>query len=308
MPIDSTIETAFTKQYGPSLYILTQQKFSKFAPKVRSEPVTGATVAFFDRLGEADGEEITARYPKTPINEIPNTRRRVGLTGVHTNTPLDALDKLQIMIEPQSSYQQAQAMYLARKQDDRIVAAMTGSAQAGVDGDTAVTFAQDSISINGDGTITSLGTAADPATEVDITLAKILTMLQIFNDLDVDEDIVKYWAVRPKTISDMLGLEQIGSSDYNTIKAIQAGKMNQYCGFTWFWSNRITKNTTDETCYRSLAWAQDGVIFATWADVMSRVSERADLSYTIQVYSKMVNGAVRMDGAKVHECLNKVAV
>jgi hypothetical protein len=40
---------------------------------------------------------------------------------------------------------------------------------------------------------------------------------------------------------------------------------------------------------------------------MNRVSEREDLSYTIQVYSRMVNGAVRLDGDKVHECLNQVA-
>ena len=308
MAIPSTIEVAFTKQYGPSLYMLSQQKTSKFAGKTSRESVNGATVAFFDRLGLAEGEEITSRHPDTPINEIPNTRRRVSLTSVHVNTPLDNLDQLQIMIDPQSKYQMAQAMWLGRVIDDRIVAAMLGTASAGVDGGTSVTFAKDSLSINGDGTITSLGTGAVPGTEVDMTLAKMLLMMQIFNDEDVDPDIPNHWAVRPNTISDMLDITEIGSSDYNTVKALQAGVMNPYMGFNFFWSNRITKNTSDETCYRSLAWAQDGVIFASWEDIEVRVSERPDKSYMIQVYSRMTNGAVRLEGAKVHECLNKIAV
>ena len=307
MPIDSTIEVAFTKQYGPSLYMLAQQKTSKFASKVTRDTVSGATVAFYDLLGLAEGEEITSRHPATPNNEIPNTRRRVSLTSMHVNTYLDHLDKLQMMIDPQSPYQVAQGRWAGRIFDDRIIAAMLGTAYCGEAGATSVTFANDSISINGDGTATALGTAAAPATEVDMTLAKMLLMLQIFNDQDVDPDIPKHWAVRPKTISDMLDLTEIGSADYNTVKALKIGKVEEYMGFNFFWSNRITKNTSDETCYRSLAWAQEGVIFSTWEDVFTRVSERDDLSYTIQVYTRFTNGAVRLEGAQVHECLNKIA-
>jgi hypothetical protein len=304
--MDSTIEVAFTKKYSPMLYILTQQKGSKFASKVRRETVTGAKEAYFDRLGLADGEEITTRHPDTPTNEIPNSRRKVTLTSVHCNTPLDNLDKLQMMIDPQNAYTVAQANYLGRVQDDRIVAAALGSAWCGEDGTTEVAFKDDSISINGAGTATTLGTLAVTGA-ADMSLAKILLMLQIFNQEDVDEDIPKYWAVTPKDVSDMLDLEEIGSSDYNTIKAIQAGRMNPYCGFNFFWSNRITKDAAAGTAYRTFAWAQDGIIFATWEDVYNRVSERGDKSYMLQVYSRMTNGALRIDGAKVHECLNQVA-
>jgi len=306
MPIDSTIEVAFTKQYGPSLYMLAQQKTSKFASKVTRDTVSGATVAFYDLLGLAEGEEITTRHPATPNNEIPNTRRRVSLTSMHVNTYLDHLDKLQMMIDPQNKYQVAQARWAGRTFDDRIIAAMLGTAYCGVDGATAVTFAADSLSINGDGSVTSLGTAAVPATEVDMTLAKMLLMMQIFNEGDVDEDIPKFWAVTPKDVGDMLDLEEVGSSDYNTVKTLKEGKVEYFNGFNFFWSNRLTKNTTDETCNRTIAWSQEGVIFSTWEDVFNRVSERDDLSYTIQVYSRFTNGAVRLEGAQVHECLNKV--
>lgn len=305
MPIPSTIETAFAKQYGPMLFMLSQQKKSKFATKVTRDTVVGAKEAFYDRLGEATGEDITTRHPKTPINEIPNTRRRVRLTSTHTNAPLDHLDKLQMMLDPQNKYTIAQARFFGRKFDDTIIDAMLGNAFAGEEGDTTVTFAEDSVSINGDGTVTELGTGATPETEVDMTLAKILTMLQIFNDEDVDEDNRKYWAFRPKSISDMLDITEIGSADFNTFKALAAGRLEQFSGFDMFWSTRLPLNTSDETCFRSIAWAAEGVIFATWEDVFNRIDERPDLSYMIQVYSRMTRGAVRLEGAQVHECLNK---
>lgn len=303
--MDSTIEVAFTKQYGPSLYMLSQQKMSKFASKVTRDTVSNAKEKYYDLLGLAEGEEITTRYPKTPHNEMPNTRRRVSLTAMHTNSYLDHLDKLQMMIDPQNKYQVAQARWAGRTYDDRIIAAMLGTAYCGEDGTTAVTFADDSISICGDGSVTSLGTAATEETEVDMTLAKMLAMMQIFNEGDVDADIPKFWAVSPKDIGDMLDLEEIGSADFNTVKTLREGKVEYFNGFNFFWTNRLPLSS-DETCRRTIAWSQEGVIFSTWEDVFNRVSEREDLSYTIQVYSRFTNGAVRLEGKQVHECLNKI--
>jgi hypothetical protein len=308
--MESTIEVAFAKQYSPMLYMLSRQKKSKFAPKCRFETIRNAKEAFFDRLGLAEGEEMTTRHPPTPNHEIPNTRRRCSITGYHVNSYIDHLDKLQMMLDPQNPYTQAQAADLGKQMDIRIIAAMTGTAYAGEDGATSVTFAQDSISINGDATATTIGTAATAAGSgavADISLSKMLLMMQIYHQEDVDPDITKYWAVNPKSTMDMLNLTEVKSADYNTVKVLVDGKVASYMGFNWFWSNQILKDSATETAYRSLCWAQDGVIFGSAEGITNRVSERSDLSYTIQVYSRMVNGALRLDGDKVHECLNKVA-
>jgi hypothetical protein len=278
---------------------------SKCAPKVRTEVIRNAKEGYFDRLGLAEGEDMVTRHPATPNHEIPNTRRRCSITGYHVNSYIDHLDKLQMMLDPQNEYTQAQAANLGRVIDDRIIAAMLGTANCGEAGGTAVTFASDSLSINGNGTVTTLGTAAAPSAN-DISLVKMLLMMQIFNQADVDPDITKWWMVNPKTTMDMLNLTEVKSADYNTVKVLVDGDVSSWMGFNWFWSNRVTQEATN-ACYRSIAWAQDGVIFGTSEGIMNRVSEREDLSYTIQVYSRMVNGAVRLDGDKVHECLNQVA-
>jgi len=307
MSLPSTIDVAFVNQYQSSLYVLSQQQKSKFASRVRNEQVMGESKAF-DRLGEAEVEEITTRYPDTPNNEQPHSRRWVTPSNFHTNSYIDNQDKLKMIINPQNEYQQNQGRALGRKTDDLIITAALGTAATGNTPTTStVAFKDESVSINGDGTVTTLGTLAAVAVVTDMSIAKIETMLRLFHDADVDEQLPLYWAISPKSVEDLLQLQQVGSSDYNTVKALAEGRFERYSGFGFFWTTRLTKDAATSTAYRSIAWAEDGIIWGSAQSVMSRIDERTDKSYTIQVYSKMNGNAVRMDGDKVHECLNQVA-
>jgi len=306
MPQASTVSTAFVQNYSANVYMLCQQVGSKMRNKVRLETVSRAENAYFDRLGEADCQEITSRHGDTPLNEIPHSRRRLTPADYNTATLIDNADQLKMLIDPRSPYARAQAMELGRKTDDVIIAGAFADAVTGKAGTGTVTFQSDSVSINGDGTVTTLGTLAVSGTEVDMSLNKMLLMMEIFNLADVDPDIPKHWMIAPKTVRDMLQLTQVGSADYNTVKAIVEGKVEYWGGFNYFWSNRITKDAASSAAYRSLAWAQDGIILGQAEGIMSRITERADKNYSMQVYSEMSIGAIRLDGDKVHECLNDV--
>jgi len=303
MSLPSTIDVAFVQQYQSMLYVLAQQQKSKFASRVRNESVQGESKSF-DRLGEAEVEEITTRHPDTPNNEQPHSRRWVTPSNYHTNSYIDKVDQLKMLINPQNEYAQNQARALGRQTDDLIITAALGTAPAGVTSTTStVAFKDESISINGDGTITTLGTLAAVTTVADISLAKIETMLRLFNDADVDPQIPKYWAVTPKDIEDMLQIQQLTSTDYVSMKNAEAGEIARFSGFNFFWSTRLTKDAVGSTGYRTISWAQDGIVWASAEGVWSRIDERTDKSYTVQLYSRMNGGAVRMVGDQVHDCL-----
>lgn len=303
----STIEVARAQQYGTLIRSLSQQVKSKFVPNVENDTIVGAKAKCYDRLGEAESQDATTRHGDTPLNEIEHSRRWITLTDKDTGTLLDKFDEWKMLLDPRNKYTQHQSSELQRQQDDVIISAALGDATAGEERGTTVAFQDDSISINGDGTATSLGTLAAVVTVADIDIDKMLLMMQIFNQEDVDPDIRKYWAVNPKTVRDMLNLTKVGSADYAAVKNLQRGMIDEYAGFNWFWSNRITKDAVTETAYRDFAWAEDGIIFAQAKDVTARISERSDKKYAWQVYSCISCGAVRFDGAKVHECLNQVA-
>lgn len=303
----STVSVAFTEQYSALLYVLSQQKGSKFRNLVRNETVSNSRNAYFERLGLATAQKITTRHGDTPLNEIPHSRRRLTPEDYNTATLLDTADQLKMLIDPKSPYANAQAMELGRIIDDVVVEAMLGSVSTGQSGGTEVAFKDDSRSINGDGTVTTLGTLASSGTETDITLAKILTMMNLFNEEDVDPDIPKNWAVSPREIQVMLDITEIGSADFNTVKALAAGRVETFSGFNFFWTNRLPLDVASEATRRTIAWAQDGVILGTAQNITSKISERDDKNYSVQVYAEQSLGAIRLEGAKVHEALMDLA-
>ena len=303
----STVSTAFTEQYSALVYMLAQQKGSKLKMCVRNETVNNARNAYFERLGLADAQEITTRHGDTPLNEIPHSRRRLTPVDYNTATLLDNQDQLKMLIDPKSPYAQAQAMTLGRQIDDIVIASVYADVATGQSGGTSIAFEDDSRSMNGDGTITTLGTLASSGTETDITLAKILAMSNLFNEEDVDVDIPKYWCVSPREIQIMLDIEELTSADYMAVKALLQGKIEQVMGFKWIWSTRLPLDAASGACTRTFAWAEDGLILGTAEDITSRITERDDKNYSIQVYSEMSAGAIRLEGAKVHEALMDIA-
>lgn len=306
MPL-SSVTTAFTKQYQSNLYILSQQRGSKAQDKCRVETITSTEQAYWDTLGVVAAQLITGRHSPTPNNEPEHGRRRADPADYDTNSFVDKEDDLKMLIEPTSPIAQRQADALGRTKDDIFFAAALGEAKEGKEGATTYDLYEESIGINGDGTATTVGTLPAVATIVTMTLDKILLMMQIYNQEDVDPDIEKYWCVHPRTIRGMLDLDEVGSADYNTVRTLAEGKVDSYGGFKFLWSNRLTKDAATGTGYRSISWARDGMILGLAKEVSSRIDTRSDLRYTTQVYSWMSMCAVRMEGAKVHECLNKVA-
>jgi hypothetical protein len=307
----ATIETIFAKQFSPTLLILSQQKGSKFESKVRRETVSRAEEAYFDTV-DADDDPVqdNTRHGDTPLDEGEYGRRQAKPVKWHKGRMLDSYDLARMYADPTGPTVQSFAYSFGRKKDKIIRDAALGTAYIGKEGASSVTFQAESVSINGDGTTTTLGTLATAAGSdvvADISLAKMLIMGEIFNNADVDPDIMRYWAVSPKCVGDMLDLTEVGSADYNTVKALREGKVDYFAGFNFFWTNLLTKDAATETAYRTIAWAQDGIILATIGDLTTSIDKRTDKCNEKQIYSKMDLAAVRMEGAKVHECLNKVA-
>jgi hypothetical protein len=81
-------------------------------------------------------------------------------------------------------------------------------------------------------------------------------------------------------------------------KALVQGDINTFVGFEFIVSNRLSDDGTSRLCY---AWAQDGCKLAVGKDVMARIDERSDKSYSTQVYYCATFGATRMEEDKVVE-------
>jgi len=278
--MSSQVTTAFVQQYSANVQMLSQQMGSRLRDAVRVESMTGKN-AFFDQVGVATAVKRTTRHGDTPQIDTPHARRRVSLVDYEYADLIDDQDKVRMLIDPTSSYAMAAAAAMGRAIDDEIIAAATGTAFTGETGSTSTALpAGQQIAAGG----------------TDMTVAKLREAKKILDLADVDPSIPRYIAVGPNQIESLLGDTNVTSSDFNTVKALVQGDVNQFMGFTFIMSNRLGLSSGTRSCF---AWAEDGLALAVGRDVNARIDERADKGYATQVYYAMSIGSTRMEENKV---------
>jgi hypothetical protein len=268
--MSNQITTAFVQQYSSNVQMLSQQMGSYLRGAVDVESVVGKN-AFFDQVGKTTAQLRTSRHADTPQLDTPHSRRRVSLADYEWADLIDNADKVRLLIDPTSSYAKAAAAAMGRAMDDVVITALGGTAFSGETGSTSVSL--------------PAGQKPYSASQSDgLTIAKLLEAKKILDLNDVDPSIQRYFLCGPNQISDLLGTTQITSSDFNTVKALAQGQLDSFLGFKFIVSNRL-----------------DAIKLAIGQDVLARIDERADKSYSTQVYYAMSIGATRMEEEKVVE-------
>ena len=279
------ITQAFVNQYKSNVIQLSQQKGSRLEGAVRVERDVNANQYFFERLAKAAAVKKISRHSDTPQIDSNHDRRMVTLVDYEWADLVDKEDKVRILINPESEYAIAAAWALGRSKDDEIIAAMNGSSFSGVNGATVNAFpAGQKVAVAAAG----------------LTLAKLLSAKQIIDLSDVDPDIPRYILVSPVHITDMLNTTEVKNADYNVVKALAMGQVDTFMGFKFVMSNRLIA-ATDGSTSAVMAWAQTGMGFAVASDIKTRITERADKSYSVQVYVAGTFGATRVEDEKVVE-------
>lgn len=287
--MSSQITTAMIEQYKANIDLLSQQQGSMLRSCVRVETLN-AENAFFDQIGATEAIEKTGRHSATPQIDTPHSRRMVTPRDFNWADYIDNQDKLKILNDPQSEYAVNGSYAMGRKMDDVIIEGMTGTAYTGKTGGTAVTLpASQEVAVNLSGANTGL------------TIAKLRRARSILklNEVDLRNPLNKaYIAVGQQQIDDLLATTQTTSSDYAAIKALVDGEISYFMGFEFINIQRLNHVTATDvrTC---VAFAKSGMCFGVAEDIKVRIDERADLSYTNQVYVEASFGATRMEEEKV---------
>ena len=276
--MSTQITTAFSQQFSTNVQLLSQQMGSILRAAVSEESVTGEK-ASFDNVGSSAAVKRTSRHQDTPLVETPHDRRMVTLETYEWADLIDEADKVQMLIDPTSTYARAAAAAMGRAMDDSIIAAATGSALTGKTGGTSTALTQ---------TIAN-GSA-------DMTVAKLIEAKKKLDDGSVDPSIPRHIVVGPDQIEALLGTTSVTSSDFNTVKALVQGEIDTFMGFKFHTSTRLSKAGNIRKCF---AYAEDGLKLAVGKDVMSEIERRADKSYSTQVFYCASFGATRMEEAKV---------
>ena len=268
----------YAQQFQDNVMQLAQQKGSRLRNLVWTKEANSEKVNF-ERLGETAAVAKTTRYADTPNVEMVHDRRVVTLTDYHWATMHDWTDDVRMLVDPRSSYTESGAWAMGRAIDDLIIAAATGNAVDGAGTNVALGAGQ---------AITESGTAG-------LTVAKLLTAKEKFDAAEVESDD-RVIIVGSRQISDLLNTTEVKSSDFNTVKALAEGRLDEYLGFKFIRSERLTIASSKRLC---IAFQKRGIGLAIGKDVMTRVDDRPDKSYGWQVYMAWAMQATRVEEARV---------
>lgn len=282
-----TIDKAHIRQFNDNVILLAQQKGSKFRGMVREKPLKG-NAAYFDRLAATEAVQKTSRFAPTPNIDQEHSRRRVTPQDWHWASLIDSDDVERMLTSPESDYAQLGAWALGRRIDTIVLEAARGDAYS-VDADLAASAAA-----LPSGQKVAVGTTG-------LTIAKLLSTKEIFwnNDIDVeDPDMQVVFAASPKSLLQLMNSTEVKSADYNAVKALAEGKIDEYMGFKFKRTTRLAKTGNTRFC---IAWLKNAIGLAVNGDISTKVSERDDLSYATQVYCETTLGATRVEDEKVVE-------
>ena len=264
--------------------------------------MTGDTL-FVERVGATEMQAMTTRHGDTPQVDTPHSRRKLTVADYNWADKIDNVDKLKLLIDPQSTYVQNAVFAANRQIDDVIIAALGASAWSGHTGATEVyNYATDECRlIESDGTLVAAGSNFAGKTETALTIAKLLTCKQLLDDAEIDPDRQRYFLTNPFNINQLMNTTEVKSADYNTVRALAQGQIDTFMGFKFLMSTRLPVDGTDAEATNCYAFAQDAIVLSIAEEPKVEIDRLPTKNYSTQVYVEESLGATRVEGPAVIE-------
>lgn len=281
----STVPDHYVVKYDDDVKLVAQQKKSRLEECVTLHAnIVGASKAV-DRYGETEAQEILSRHGDTKHIEVPHLRRYIDLRDYNHPTLLDNEDSIKILDNPTNKYVMGAVAAMNRRKDKVIIAALNASARDAKNVMNAL----------------PAGQVILPAA-TDISMAKLRTAIELLNAAEADspeeDGTMRTFVYTSRQLSILMADSTVTSADYNTMKALQDYKIDEFMGLKWKRVEFLPKAGAVRSCF---IFGKSYVGLGIGKDIKNKVSERADKNHAIQTYTEMSIGAVRIEDDGVVE-------
>lgn len=280
------IPTHYTTEFSTNWIHRAQQMKARFDAFVLDEQFSGERKRY-DRLQKQDSRLRTERKAPTPVTETSTDsrwcyRQTYDLANVLAEEDASNLGSL---VLPTSDYVQSHAFGYHRDCDRVAYAAAIGSSISGELGTTLTALPAGQTIVHG-----STG----------LTLAKLLSTVEILNGADLMDEQERILVVSPKQMTNLLNTTEVKSVDYNSVKALVDGKVDTFMGFKFVVSNVPTIASTTRSC---VAWCK-GAIKRVKGAQRTTIDRLPGNSNATQIFSSWDLSAVRVydEGVVLIEC------
>lgn len=292
--MSQAVTTHYVQQYTTNVQLLSQQRQSRLRGSVTIGQYVGKQGVPVDQFAPTVAQKRTTRYPALTPVDTQTDRRWVFPVDYDWNDLIDGIDKLRMLIDPQSSYVQNGMSAMTRAMDDEIIGAFFSTAKTGVDGSTSTTFPSSQQ--------VSASEGASAATGLNVEKLKAGIQILLANEAWDPSSGDRITAViTAKQNRNLMDEVQVINSDYNGEKAVvNDGFVMSWGKVDFIHSERLALNGSSQT--RCPMFVKAGMHLGLWQDLSADVSQRKDLAgLPYQVYLYGTFGGTRIEEKKVVE-------
>ena len=317
--MSTQVTTAFVKQFDANVQLLVQQMGSRLRNAVTLEAGKIGEEVFMDRIGATSAQKVTSRHADSPLISTPHDRRRVTPVDYDWGDMIDNPDKLRLLIDPASAYSVNAAMAMGRAIDEEVIGAIVGTASGSEN--TSGSAASTDISLDASQQVdanTNTYAVDSESGYTNLTVGKLIHARKILgageaDDYDVNGNSNLFLVLNANQLAQLLTSTKVNSADYNQVRALVAGDLNQYMGFNIIRTEKIPTTAGTESYSGTTACPQEnsanveyclafhrrGVGLCVWEDIVARISERPDKRFSQYIYYRMTVGATRLEEERV---------
>lgn len=280
-----SIDQFFVQKYQNTITLLCQQRQSRLEGTTLPPVDIQGENLYWETMAPTEAVELVTRHDNTPNIEVDHGRRKGTATPYVWATLLDRIDKVRMLVDPMSSYNQSARFSMLRRKDRIIIAALGGISYAGKTGTVAVPLpASQKIAAGG----------------VGLSIAKLLTTKEMLDEAEVDEEAPRFIVTAAAQITDLLNTTELTSKDYNTVQALVEGKIDTFLGFKFIRTQLLdyTIGSTTRWCY---AYSKGAIGFGTLEEITSKLTQESTKNFSWQPYLSMDMGATRLEEVQVVE-------
>lgn len=288
------VTTHFVQQYTTNVQLLSQQINSRLRNSVTTAQYTGKAGVVVDQFAATVATKRTTRYPTLTPADTQTDRRWVYPSDYDWNDLIDSVDKLRMLIDPQSSYVKDGTAAICRAMDDEIIAGYFGTAKTGSDGATSTVF----LAANQ----VSASEGASSATGMNVEKLKAGIQLLLTNEAwDPSSGDRITCVINAKQNRNLMDEVQVINADYNGDKAtVNDGFVMSWGKVDFIHSERLPLNGSSQT--RCPFYVKRAMHLGLWNDISTDVSQRKDyagLPYQVYIYATF--GSTRVEEKAIVE-------
>lgn len=268
--MSTSVDLSFSKTFESEVKQAYQRMGSKLRRQVRSKSNIKGSSTTFQTIGKGTPTTKVRHGQITPMN-VSHTPVECTLVDYYAGDWVDKLDEAKVNHDERRVLVQAGAAALGRKTDELIISALDATASEVAAGGTG------------------------------LTLAKILSAMEVLGGNDVFEDGRMTAVVPWNEWTDLLQIEQFSSSDYakDSFPLLKGSEARLFLGTVWMPHSGLETLVSGGTS-KSFWFNQDAVGHASGADITSDITWHGDRAAWF-VNNMMSQGAVLIDGAGVVE-------